>query len=81
VVWRDDTEEGSHGVDEGVRREFRFWVMLSSMVLRERRRKSLNAVWLKQNCGVRDGGSYALDCGIFVRSEMTSAFRGGLGGL
>jgi hypothetical protein len=59
-----------------VRREFKFWVIESSIVLRERRRKSKElgisqsvawiwewkevprrAVWLKQNWGVREGGS------------------------
>jgi hypothetical protein len=40
----------------------------------------LNAVWLKQNCGVKDGGSYALDCGIFARFEITFGFGGLCGG-
>lgn len=37
----DDTELGSQGVREGVRREFRLLVMESSVVDRERRRKSM----------------------------------------
>jgi hypothetical protein len=32
--------------------------MESSIVVRDRRRKSRSAVELKQNCGVSDGGSY-----------------------
>lgn len=36
-----DMEVGSHGVRAGVRRELRFEVMESSVIVRERRRKSL----------------------------------------
>jgi hypothetical protein len=36
----EETVVGSQGVREGVRRVFRFWVIESSIVLRERRRKS-----------------------------------------
>lgn len=36
----DETVVGSHGVLEGVIKEFRFEVMESSVVVRERRRKS-----------------------------------------
>lgn len=40
---------------EGVRRALRCSETESSMVLRERRRKSRNAVVLRQNCGLRRG--------------------------
>lgn len=38
--------EGLKGVREGVERAFRFWVMGSSVVARERRRKSVNGGFL-----------------------------------
>jgi len=40
AICRVDVLDGSQGAEAGVRSEFRFWVMLSSMVVRERRRKS-----------------------------------------
>lgn len=39
-VCRVEVEEGSKPRSEGVRRALRFWVIESSIVLRERRRKS-----------------------------------------
>lgn len=38
---RVEVEVGSKAWREGVRSALRFWIMLSSMVLRERRRKSV----------------------------------------
>ena len=40
VVEREEVEEGLKGVREGAIRALRFWIILSSMVARERRRKS-----------------------------------------
>lgn len=40
VVDRVEVEEGLKGVREGAMRALRFWTMLSSIVARERRRKS-----------------------------------------
>ena len=40
VVEREEVEEGLNGVREGAIRALRFWIILSSMVARERRRKS-----------------------------------------
>ena len=40
VVEREVVEVGLKGVREGAIRALRFWIMLSSMVARERRRKS-----------------------------------------
>ena len=37
---RDEVEDGSKPEREGVISAFRFWIILSSMVLRESRRKS-----------------------------------------
>jgi len=39
-IWRVEVDEGSKPALEGVRRALRFWVMESSIALRERRRKS-----------------------------------------
>jgi len=47
--------EGSKPAVDGVRRALRFCVILSSIVEREIRRKSLNATVEKQNCGVKLG--------------------------
>ena len=41
VVWRVEVLVGSNAVSEGVMRAFRFCVMESSMVERDRRRKSV----------------------------------------
>lgn len=39
--WRDVVDEGSKGVDAGVTRALRFWLIVSSTAVRERRRKSV----------------------------------------
>ena len=41
VAERVEVEEGLKGVREGAMRALRFWIILSSMVARERRRKSV----------------------------------------
>jgi hypothetical protein len=85
--FRIDVDEGSNGeVVLGVSRAFRFVDMLSSMLARDRRRKSLSTRVLKQNWGVRFAGSSVgfdiirgWDCG----EEATRArlVVGGAGGL
>ena len=51
--FRIDVEDGSKGdVVDGVSKAFKLVDILSSMLARERRRKSLNTRVLKQNCGV-----------------------------
>lgn len=60
-----DTEVGSQGVREGVRREFRFVVMESSVVDRERRRKSMGDL----------RSAYRSSFGIISRKKYTSQGR------
>ena len=60
LICRVCTELGSHLVSPGVSSELRFCVIESSIVARDRRRKSRSCVELKQNCGVNAGGSYDL---------------------
>ena len=81
---RTDVDEGLKGeVEEGVTRALRFVLMLSSMRLRDSRRKDRSDECEKQNCGVR------FDCGVggrdiisagagagFVRGEGASLRRG-----
>jgi hypothetical protein len=56
--FRIDVEDGSNGdVVDGVSRALRFVDMLSSMLARERRRKSRSTRVLKQNCGVSFAGA------------------------
>jgi hypothetical protein len=40
-LWREEVEEGSKPEREGVRRAFRYWVIESSIVDRDMRRKSV----------------------------------------
>lgn len=60
---RIEVEAGSNGeVDEGVSSALRLVEMLSSMLARDRRRKSRTTRVLKQNCGVScDGVAVGLD--------------------
>lgn len=60
---RIDVEAGSNGeVVEGVSSALRFVDMLSSMLARDRRRKSRTTLVLKQNCGVScEGVAVGLD--------------------
>lgn len=81
---RTDVEEGSKGcVLDGVSRALRFVEMLSSILARERRRKSRSTRVLKQNWGVScDGVVVGLDImrGFMVeRVGGVPEVRGGLG--
>ena len=53
-VERVDVEVGLKGVREGVIRALRFWIILSSVVARERRRKSMVVRWTRGN-GLGEG--------------------------
>lgn len=63
--WRVEVEVESKVGREGVRSALRFWIMLSSMVLRERRRKS-----------VGEGGVRRWDCGGEKRGVEGRKYRG-----
>lgn len=54
-VERVDVEVGLKGVREGVIRALRFWIILSSVVARERRRKSTKVRWT--DSGIKGLGS------------------------
>lgn len=52
VVERAEVDDGLKGVREGTMRALRFWIILSSMVARERRRKSVQG---RVQLGLREG--------------------------
>lgn len=77
VGLRIEVDDGLKGdVDAGVSRAFRFVDMLSSMLARERRRKSRSTRVLKQNCGLSWAGG-VVGCDMISRGAATKAEEGG----